>query len=325
VCDISDPFSDPEPETAFRIARAVARLTSLRDDSALGVPEAVACGPAAIPALRRVLFGREPSGLYEPRRHAVAALAELGAYDVLAEYLAAYLATVDMIADPVEKTGDEAVVNAAARALAEWPDETVLPRLLALTQHAPLAGVVDALARLRCIAAIPYFVRALAEDFTRCEAEEALRSFGEDAVPALLEAAHVRIPADGLESASSLRRRRSVLALLAETGLGPEELGPGIEAFLDEEDATLAILGCRILLTSGAAGAAPAAIRRLIDLLPVADLLRRIDIEDCLVTHFEAAREHIAEALEQAGTLPEETRLACALRRVLARAAIGGG
>lgn len=332
MCNISSPLSDPEPasDRARRIARVIARLASLGDDAALGVLEAVACGPAAISQLRAVLFGREPSGLYEPRRRAVEALAGLHAHDVLAEYLATYLSTGDTITDPVEETGEEAVVNAAARALAEWPDARALPLLLALTQRMPLAGVVDALARLHHAEAIPYFVRALAEDFTRAAAEDALRSLGAAAAPALLEAACSRSPAAGQESPSSLRRRRSALALLAETGpietrFGLDQLGFGIDRFLDEQDPTLVVLGSRIVLAGGAAAAASTAIQRLISLLPSADLLLRIEIEDCLVAHVETARAHITKALEGAVAPPEETQHSrvqrCVLRRVLARAA----
>jgi len=332
VCDITSPLSDPEPasDTACRIARAIARLASLGDDAALGVLEAVACGKGAIPPLRAVLFGREPSGLYEPRRRAVEALAGLHAHDVLAEYLAAYLSTGNTIADPVEETGEEAVVNAAARTLAEWPDARALPLLLALTQRAPLAGVVDALAKLRRAEVMPYFVRALGEDFTRSAAEDALRSFGVEAAPLLLDAARSRFPVDGQESPSSLRRRRSALALLAETEpivtqLGPDPLGTGIDGFLDEQDPTLLVLGCRIVLARGAAAIASTAIRSLIGLLPTADLLLRAEIEDCLVAHFVVAREHITEALREAGATPEQMKFARALRRVLARAAAVGG
>lgn len=317
MSDIFDPFSvsTPEPEPAGRLARALARLASLGDDAALGVPEAVACGRAAIPALRRLLFSREPSGLYEPRRRAVAALAGLKAYDVLAEYLT----TARTVIDPVEETGEEAVFNAAARALADWPDPRAPSLLLAFTRFPPRAGVIDALAKLRLAEAIPYFIKGLAEDFTRPSAEEALRGCGAKAAPALLEAARSRVPASGQESASSLRCRRSALALLAETAPGPGTQGAAIEAFIGEQDPTLAVLGCRMVLAGGGAAAVPA-IRRLISLLPAVDFLLRAEIEDCLVAHFSAAQTPIAEALREAGAAPEADRLARALRRIIARA-----
>jgi len=295
-------------------------LASLRDDAALGVAEAVACGPAAIPALSRLLFGREPSGLYEPSRRAVEALAGLNAYNVIAEYLA----TPGRIVDPVEETGEEAVMNAAARVLADWPDARVRPLLMGLTRRAPLAGVIDALAKLRCAEAIPYFIKALAEDFTRPAAEDALRSFGTEAAPSLLEAARSRVPPGCQESVSSVRYRRSALALLAEIGLGADRQVSEIESFIDEQDPALAVLGCRIVLAE-IDGESSAAFRRLIALLPTVDLLLRVEIEDCLVRHFAAAQVHIAEVLKQAGTAPEEMRLTRLLHPVVARGAGSAG
>ena len=50
--------------------------------------DVVACGPRAIPALRKLLFEREPSGLFQPRCLAVDALAVLGAKEVLLDFLA---------------------------------------------------------------------------------------------------------------------------------------------------------------------------------------------------------------------------------------------
>jgi hypothetical protein len=108
----------PEPdrgiqrEGSARVQRAIDKLKSLHDGDR-GVIEIAACGRRAIPALRALLFEREPSGLYRPRCQAVKALAALEAYDALIEYLNAPRET----ADPVERIGEDAVINAAARAL----------------------------------------------------------------------------------------------------------------------------------------------------------------------------------------------------------------
>ena len=52
-----------------------------------GVAETIALGKEAIPPLRELLFKREPSGLFETRRRAVEALASLGAYKTLVDFL----------------------------------------------------------------------------------------------------------------------------------------------------------------------------------------------------------------------------------------------
>jgi HEAT repeat protein len=69
-----------------RIENAIGRLKSLRDDDA-GFVELVELGPDAVPPLRRLLFEPEPSGLHQVRGQAAEALAALGAFDVLADFL----------------------------------------------------------------------------------------------------------------------------------------------------------------------------------------------------------------------------------------------
>lgn len=56
---------------------AIDKLLSLHDGDAGGLA-VVACGASAIPELRRHLYQREPSGLYEPRCHVVELLVRLG-------------------------------------------------------------------------------------------------------------------------------------------------------------------------------------------------------------------------------------------------------
>ena len=68
------------------IQELVESLNSLHEGE-LGVAMLVACGKRAIPLLRRFLLHGKPSGIFVPRQRAVRALAELGAKDVLLEYL----------------------------------------------------------------------------------------------------------------------------------------------------------------------------------------------------------------------------------------------
>ena len=68
-------MSDP---TQARVALAIGRLKSLYDSEA-GFAELIAFGSASIPALRAVLFEREPSGLFHGRQLAAEALAALKA------------------------------------------------------------------------------------------------------------------------------------------------------------------------------------------------------------------------------------------------------
>ncbi len=114
-CEVAVIVSLP---LASDIQLALDRLKSLHDGD-IGVLEIVACGRRAIPALRALLLEGESSGIYHPRCRAVEALSALGAHDVLIEFLG----SPREMADPVNRTGEEVVISAAARALTNSSDE----------------------------------------------------------------------------------------------------------------------------------------------------------------------------------------------------------
>jgi len=300
------------------VRRAIQKLTSLHEGD-LAVADVVACGERAIPALRKILFARDPSGLYEARRRTVEALAKLGALDSLIDFLRA----PHDVSDPVEQTGEEAVVNAAARTLADFRDERVIPLLLELTHHHPLAGVVEALGKLRRAEALPYFIQALAEDFTRRAAEIAIRKLGPRPRAALLETACLSF--GPLETESRQRQRRSALQLFVE--LGPPEPGdwPRLHELMREQDPEMAFLASEICVAGASEPGQVAAVQRLIDLLPSADWLLEEQIEDCLVKHFDRAKTIITSVLRRVDRKSKgdsaEAEILQALRRVALRAA----
>lgn len=301
------------------VQRAIKRLTSLHDGD-MGVIDAVACGTRAIPALRAILFTREPSGLYETRRRAVEALSWLHADDVLIEFLH----TLRHIVDPVEQTGEEAVTNAAARALVECTDIRVTPLLLHLTEGPPLAGVIEALGKRGCVEALPYLIKVLAEDFVRPAAQAALRSLGARARTALLKAATLRTPSDRPETLSSKRHRRSAFALYAELGSPLKEEWSEVYGLISDCDPEIAAMACDMSLATGNDFAKVVAVLRLIDLLSSADWLLGEKIEDCLVTHFDTTRGIIEEVLRHDLTTMNydspRARTMRALHRVTSRA-----
>lgn len=197
---------DPDVQEAIR------RLTALHEGFA-GVSAAVGCGPRAIPALARVLKAPEPGGVFERRQRAAQALGALGATDALLDFLQS---RHDQ-RDPVALAAEEAVVDAAARALIGARDLRIFSVLLDLAYWRPLSGVLEALAALHDLRAIPVLVEGLSEDHTRRTAAEALRGFGRLAVPALLERAAFAATGEP-ETVSSLRTRRSAIALIATLG-----------------------------------------------------------------------------------------------------------
>ncbi|MGC2223832.1 MAG: hypothetical protein WA624_16545 [Methylocella sp.] len=217
------------------------------------------------------------------------ALAVLEAYDVLVEYLNAPRA----IADPVERVGEDAVINAAARALTGLHVARIFELLMSLAETRLLPGVVGALGRFGRLEAIPYLVEALAEDESRPAAEAALRNFGSSARQALLVAATQCSPPVGRESESSLRRRRSALQLLTEIGIQPETW-PVLRHLMQDQDAKILVLVCKISLASAMESEKDAAIRCLISLLPSVDFVLTDEIERCLAFHFDNVAKVVA-------------------------------
>ena len=59
------------------------------------------------------------------------------------------------------------MASAAARFLAAWRDEDIYQLLLKLSEQRLLNGLIDALAEFKGLEAIPYFERALEDDFYR--------------------------------------------------------------------------------------------------------------------------------------------------------------
>lgn len=299
------------------VETTIAKLKSFHDGD-LGVVEAVACGRSAIAPLRALLFERERSGLYQARCRAVAALAALGAHEVLIEFLQAER----VIADPVERVGEDAVINAAALALSKVQEPRVLALLLRLAQRPALNGVIGALGAFVSVEAIPVLIDALEEDASRPTAAAALKKLGKPARAALLRTVDARLPSAERESESSARRRRSALGILAESPT--HGLWRAIRHLAYDQDARVAALASEIALAQAPASERTDATRHLIKLLTHDDRMLRHDIEDCLVAHFSDVREAVARFLDE--TLPPgedaatRKRTEDALRRVVERA-----
>jgi len=216
--------------------RALRAMVSLGTGDA-AVADVVASGCQMIPPLRAILFRRDASGLFEVRCRVVDALARLGAHFVLSEYLETWPQAID----PVERLGDEAVLSAAAAALAKSGTETGLDLLLFLAQSGRLLrGIVWGLGRYRDRRTIPVLVSALLEDECRPVAEEALAKLGAVARPALLQVAAA--PSQGNESVS--RQRRSALRILA--GISTPQIRRQMEALARDRDTAVAAVACEV-------------------------------------------------------------------------------
>jgi hypothetical protein len=258
----------------LNLTAALSKITTLHND-AEGIAEVVAVGAPAVPALRDILFQREPSGLHHVRCRAAEALGLLGAFDIIEEFL-----RKPRRGDPVERLGDDVVVSAAARAISPRKDNKTFELLCELGGTRPLNGVVAALASFRQPEAIPILIDALDEDEVRQTAESALASFGLDARPFLLDAVdHFKSENDLSES--RLRKCRSMLWVLGEAELNSNDI-ERLMSFITNADVQLSLLACRIALRGESKSAHCAARIRLDDLRQRAPWLERLQIDQYL-------------------------------------------
>lgn len=241
------------------LQRALDRLKALHEGWA-GVADVVVFGSRAIPELRRLLFAAEPSGIFEPRCRAVAALAALGGYDVLIDFLSTPLEQ----SDPAARVGDEAVRSAAARALGGVTRKGVLPLLIKLAEERPSIGVVEALGVFGRREGIPSLIRCLDEDETRASAEAELRLMGQCTRRALLRLAETESP-EGRPS--NIRARRSAVKLLAELGIAPWQQ-MSLRRLAWDDDAEICAYACVACLGSRASQDAHEILDRLSQILP---------------------------------------------------------
>ena len=288
-------------------------LNSLHEGE-LGIDMLVACGEKAVEPLRRFLFEGNPSGIFVPRQRAVRALAELGAKQVLLNYLA----VEKHIQDPVAAHGEEAVQNTVARALGIWHTDDVYEALRGVLRKKCLTGAIEALGDFRRPEAVPELIAALEDDFCRTTAEDALCKTGELAHPALVEAARTPDPSGINERPSSRRRRRSALRLLEQLHLSADDW-QRLAALVHDRDSEIRARAGAIALAVADQPAQELAIRRLIEALPASDWLLQGEIQGWLEAHLDIALPAInAEISERQTTTGADQSRDNILRLLLA-------
>ncbi len=248
----------------------------------------VGCGERAVPPLRELLLNGKPRGVFQPRQRAVEALGELGAKDVLMEYLSQKRA----IADAVVRFGEEAVENTAARELARWPTEEVFQFLMDLTQRRMLPGAVDALGQFERPEAAPVFLKAFGCDVSRPSAEKALHAIAEKVKPVLLQAAR-RVSPQEDEKPSERQRRRSVVRILADIVLRAEDWNE-LKPLLEDGDQEIAIMAAEMAVDCAPPAEKQMAARFLIRSLDSAQWFLQIRIQECLGRNYGVLHELIA-------------------------------
>lgn len=283
------------------IRELIAELDSLRSGERV-VALLVAYGAGAVEPLRDYLLEGRPSAVFQPRLGAVKVLAALGAREVLLEYLL----NPKPILDPVVRLAEESVESEAARSLAFWRTEETFQLLLDLSHTRMLIGLIDALAEFGRAEAIPFFDRALEDDFYRPAAEEAFRKLGAAARPALVLSLLTPLPGRAAETPSSLRRRRSAAGLLAETGIGVADWN-ALQPLLDEEQPEIVVAAAKMAVSAGTREDWGMAASRLLDVLPSSAWYLHEDIEEILVALGE--KMLVNEEVERRLRLPERARV----------------
>lgn len=280
--------------------KSVAEITKLIDglnslhEGDRAVDLLVTCGEMAIPHIRKYLMEGQPSHIYQPRQRAISALARLSAKDILIEYLC----TAKDISDPEVLFGEEAVENTAARALVRWQTDDVFEILLRIAYTRTLPGVIEALGSFRRQELIPLFIEALMDDVARTAAENALKSMGEIAKPALIEAARIPNPPDDYESPSNLLRRRSAMRILAALTVTVAEWRK-LKELLGDCDPEVSITAARIALDAANSEDRSKFVRTMIGKIPYVSWYVQTEIENCFVKHYDVVQAEIADQITQ--------------------------
>lgn len=296
---------------SWSINDLIRELDSL-DTGKKAAEKLVRYGPAAIEPLRRFLLEGVPRKLFQPRLWAVEALFRLGAKDALIEYLF----QEKEIADPQDRFGEEAVESAAARFLSAWREEGVYLSLRKISERKMLVGLIESLAAFGRPEPIPFFERALEDDFYRPAAEEAFVKLGPLARSALVQAAVSPHPGLVMETPSSLVRRRCAVRLLAKLGL-PAEYWPILRELLNDPDSELFIGVSRLGVQIGSKDDGARIARRILDLLSSVPWDLREDVEGILVRLGEEAAFDLDEEIARRMKQPEEVRVNDSGLRVL--------
>ncbi len=286
-----DEFTEPE------IQALVDSLESLKEGE-LGVSMLIACGPRAIPVLRKFLLEGRPRVIFQPRQRAVRALAEIGAKDVLLEYLSAPKDGLP----PEIRYAEEAVESTAARLLSRWLTADVFQTLVTLLSRRVVVGAIETLGEFRSPEAVPMMIQLLGDDIARPFAAEAIQKVGSPAVAELVEAAVTPDPSRSDEAPSSIVRRRQALKLILNIGAFADSVSR-VEPLMYDIDPEIAALSAQIVLQVGDLRGRLRAVEKLLDLYKDTNWVTQADIQTALLSALDIARPLIERRVENANNL----------------------
>jgi hypothetical protein len=280
------PHSTGRDYTDEEIRSFVLDLESLPGGD-LTVSLLIGCGARAIPPLREYLLNGRPRGIFQPRQRAVEALAQLGAKDVLFEYLS----QTREISDAVVRHGEEAVENTAARELSRWLTEDVYEFVFRLAEHRMRVGLIETLGEFERPETARVMLHGLGDGVCRTAAEAALSRIAPRVKDALLRAVQ-RSEAGGEETPSERERRRSVLRILCGISLTAVDWIE-VRPLLRDRDKGTAILAAEVGMDCAPVEEKQEVARFLIRSLDGAPWFLQIRIQDCLKRNFPMVQELI--------------------------------
>jgi hypothetical protein len=273
----------------------------------------IGCGPRAVPFLRSFLLYGKPRGVYQPRQLAVETLAELGAKDVLLEYLE----QPSQIEDAVVRFGEGAVKSTAARELGRFRTDDVFKRLQKVALDHLLPGLVETLGAFADVETMPYLLWALGDGICRAPAEEAIRRMGHQALPFLIDAADKPDPSREEEIPASRQRRKSVVRLLSDLSVSDNDW-PRLRPLLEDRDSEIVMTASRIAIDVAPLVERQRAVERLIEVLPHANWFLRAEAQTVLAAHFDLAQEAVErEIIRRSASTEKEQAMDMVLRMLV--------
>ncbi len=170
-----------------------------------------------------------------------------------------------------------------------------------------LLGLIEALAQFGRPEAIPYFERALEDDFYRSAAEEAFLKMGVAACGALASSAVTPQPDFFMETPSSLQRRRSAVRLMFKVGM-PAECWRILRELLHDPDAELFVNVSKLGVKIGSKDERAVIAHGILRLSSSAPWYLQEDIEEILVQLGSDATADIDEEISRRMRQPEDVR-----------------
>ncbi len=203
----------PADAPVSKVEELVEQLKDLHAGELI-LPEVIALGEPAIPALEALLRGPSEA-LYHSRRWAADALAGIPGHAATSALIRALRDSITRHPDPVSLEAEDVIINRIADHLAERAAPGAIEALLDALRVRPYSHCASALGRLIDPRAVPRLIDCLYDDVARAAAVDALGKYGERAAAALADVLLEPRSIEGREPPSSIDARAAAARLLS--------------------------------------------------------------------------------------------------------------